>query len=428
MRTILGRWKRRALWCSVIALSPFWYAYASRSEEQGIEEIELAENEGNRNVVTIDHAVPHVSTVPANAGLTVDLFVRERDAGLKKNRSVVLMIHSRSVPVLAASELEPDSDYDWAFFLAKSGFDVFMLDFQGSGLSPRPKMDNPCNVPAAQQASILIPNPLTAKCLPSYPFILNDSGSDLDELDTVIDYIRNLRGVDKVHILSWSQGSFRIGPYAVSHPEKVASLFFLAPIFNTQFQPTGKPSGLPISGTPMTLTTRAAFESGWDVEVKCETQREAAIKDAVWAAIMENDELGRTWGPPPAGAPAGSPPEGVMRVRQVTLWGWNSEVAAKLTVPTLIIQGEFDTGQGARQHLAKVVTLEDGTQVPGLYSLVNNPNKLRFRVQCTGHFMQWENQRRLLHHVSKEWLKHGKVAGFSQGEFFIDTAGNLSPL
>jgi hypothetical protein len=42
--------------------------------------------------------------------------------------------------------------------------------------------------------------------------------------------------------------------------------------------------------------------------------------------------------------------------------------------------------------------------------------------------MQWENRRRLLHRVSKQWIKNGKVDGFTRGEFFIDAAGTLSPL
>lgn len=410
------------LCCCVIALSPPGSAHESESEEH---------EEGR--VVTIDHGVPHISTVSANSGEPVELFLRERlrkhggerarecdgDPGLREKgpATAVLMIHSRSVPVLAAYELKPGSDYDWALSLARSGLDVFMLDFQGSGLSPRPRMDDPCNVTIALQSSLLIPNPLTHTCSPSYASFLNTSASDLAELDTVVEYIRNLRGVEKVHLVSWSQGSFRIGPYAVLHPEKVASLFFMAPIFNVAFTTTPPP----LPTTPMSLTTRAAVENSppslsWNDEIKCEGQREPGIVDAVWSTIMENDELGRTWGPPPAGAPAGSPPEGVMRVRQVVLSGWNATAASQIEVPTLIMQGEFDLAQGALQHLHE------------LYSLVRNDNKLRFRVQCTGHFMQWENQRRLLHRVSKQWIKHGKVDGFTRGEFFIDTAGNLSPL
>ena len=406
------------------------------------------EREQAHTIATIDHFVPHISTVPANRGELVHLFVRERtaasrlcacssarqdraaeeredDADKRANRHVVLMIHGRSVSILPATDLGSD-DYNWALSLARAGIDVFMMDFQDSGRSPRPKMDDACNVPntspAFQQSRILIPNPLKVPCQPSYPFVLNTTGSDLDELDRVVDYIRDLRGVDKVHLISWSQGSFRTGPYAVRHPEKVASLFFLAPIFNTAFQPILEPSGLPRAGNPMTLRTRADLfagdgkVTGWDVEINCEGQREAGIQDAVWAAVMDNDQLGRTWGPPVTGAPAGSAPEGVMRVREITLWGWNSDVATKLSVPTLIIRGEFDTGQGGRQHVAE------------LYSLVQNPNKLRFHVLCAGHHMQWEKQRTVLHDISKQWIKNGRVAGNEQGEFVVDTEGNVSPM
>lgn len=384
-------------------------------------------NDETANVLTVDHAVPHISTVAANAGELVRLFVRERVRSdiTERSRPAVLMIHGRSVPMLAAGELRY-GDYDWALWLARSGgFDVFMLDFQGSGRSPRPRMDDPCNAPTAQQG-LLIPNPLSATCPHSYPFTLNTSTSDLDELDRVVEYIRDLRGVDRVHLIGWSAGSFRAGPYAAQHPDKVASLFLYSPIFNTAFR--GPP---PIADpTPMTLGTRASLfagdgrTTGWDVEVNaalasgCEDPRASSIQDVIWAAIMENDELGRTWGPPPAGAPAGSPPEGVMRVRQsVNAMGvWNAEVAARVTVPTLIMRGEFDTGQGGLQHMSE------------LYRLVNNDNKLRFTVQCTGHFIQWERQRGILHQFSKEWIKHGRVSGFDRGEFLVDTEGNITPM
>ena len=95
--------------------------------------------------------------------------------------------------------------------------------------------------------------------------------------------------------------------------------------------------------------------------------------------------------------------------------GWNAEVASRITVPTLIIRGEFDTGQGGLQHVA------------ALYDLVNNDNKLRFTVKCAGHFINWERQRTVLHQFSKEWIKHGRVGGFREGEFVVDTEGILTP-
>ncbi len=371
-----------------------------------------ADGDDTAQVVTIDHQVPYVSTVPANAGELVHLFVRERAPGNRDARKVVLMIHGRSTPVLSGFDLSADH-YDWALWLAQAGgLDVFMLDFQGSGLSPRPKMDDPCNVPVAQQ-SILIPNPLSATCPPSYPFQLINSRSDWDELDAVVDYIRNLRGVDKVALVSWSQGSFRVGPYAIQHPDKVESLLLYAPIYNpagragTGPDGFGSPVALPLSGTPMTLMTRSDFMSQWDREIKCDGQREEGIQDVVWSTTMDNDPIGRTWGPP----------EGAMRVRAPFLWGWNRTTASRLSVPVLIIVGEFDLQ----------VELLAAHAVDSLYNTVPHAQKLLFKVQCAGHSMVWERQRRVLHHISKEWLNHGAVDDQTTGIFFVDTEGVIHP-
>lgn len=375
----------------------------------------FAEHGNPAQVVTIDHHVPHISTVPANAGETVRLFVRERFPSNRDASKVVLMIHGASVPVLPGFDLRLDG-YDWALWLAQAGgLDVFMLDLQGSGLSPRPKMDDPCNVPTAQQQSILTPNPLSATCLPSYAFQLINSRSDWDELDAVVDYIRTLRGVDKVALVSWSAGSLRVGPYAVQHPDKVESLLLLAPIYNPEGRAGVGPEGfdppvsLPQPGTPMTLTTRSAFLSRWNPDIQCDGQVEDGIQDVVWNAIMENDAIGRTWGPS----------EGVMRVRSPFLWGWNATTASRLSIPVLIIAGKLD------------LVVEQFPKFPhsflNLYETIPHSQKLLLRVDCAGHFMVWERQRRVLHHISKEWLKHGAVEGFANGTFSVDTEGMIHP-
>lgn len=381
--------------------------------------LDLAAGSKLSKIETIDHDVSHVSTVPANAGVEAFLRLRERRVTNRDNTKVVLMIHGLSVPAQPGFDLEVDH-YDWALWLAQSaGFDVFTLDFQGSGKSTRPKMDNPCNVPKADQIRALIPYQLNAPCAPEYPFTLNSSKSDWDELDTAVEYIRHLRNVDKINLVSWSQGSSRIGPYSVLHPEKVESLFMYSPIYNPATRSGIGPGGfdppvaLPQPGTPMTLRTKGDLLALWDGEDRCEGQLETGIQDKVWDTIMDNDELGSGWGPPGA---SGSAAEGVMRVRTPFLWGWNEGMARRVTVPLLIIQGEFDKGDGGIQKLAE------------LYQSVASTQKLRFRVQCAGHRMVWESQRRILHHISKEWIGHGSVAGFETGEFFVDTDGNLSPL
>jgi pimeloyl-ACP methyl ester carboxylesterase len=418
MFTTLGPWMR----CAVIALGIVGCG-GEPTGMRSVSRLQLDVSSKFPKIETIDHGdVWHKSTVPANKDETVSLHLRERRVINRDSTKVVLMVHGASVPAPPGYDLQTDH-YDWALWLAQSaGFDVFMLDFQGSGKSPRPKMDEPCNVPKADQTKALIPYQIGATCNPKYPFTLTTSKSDWDELDTAIEYIRDLRNVKKVNLVSWSQGSFRIGPYSVLHPEKVESLFMYAPIYNPAFRSGVGPGGfdppvsVPQPGTPMSLRTKGDLLALWNGEDRCEGQLEPGIQDRVWDAIMENDALGSTWGPPPAGAPAGSAAEGVMRVRTPFLWGWNRGMASRVTVPLLIIQGEFDKGDGGIQALAD------------LYQTVASTQKLRFKVQCAGHRMVWESQRKILHHISKEWIKHGSVAGLETGEFFVDTEGNLSPL
>lgn len=365
----------------------------------------LAGADGAR-ILRVDHQVPHVSTVPANAGEPVQLFVRERVlAGVAKTfRStkatgkVVLFVHGGSVPSVPDYDLD-FKDYNWMAFLAQAGFDVFSMDQTGYGGSPRPVMDDPCNVNPAQQA-ILIPNPLPAPCPASYPFRLTTSQSDWDEIDTVVDYIRALRGVDRVSIAGWSGGGPRGGGYAARYPEKVDKLVLFAPGYN-RLTPSDPPAVVPQPGFPMSLQTRPVLmEDRWQAFVQCEGQVDPGIRDVIWDTIMSFDPVGRTWGPP----------EGVMRVRTASSWGWNAEFAARVQAPTLIIVGEQDG-----LYNADVLLFEDlGTQ-----------DKVFVGVACATHFLVWETGHRALLTASKEWLLHGSINGVRHGVLSVDPEGRF---
>jgi len=467
----LGRFARCTLGCSLIAgcsiaLSPLGYAEGKRP----------------KNIREIDHSVPHVSTLGANTDELVTLFVRELvrkpddDDDKHPTRKAVLMVQGATVPALALYDLR-HKDYSWALQLAKAGFDVFVLDLQGFGRSPLPNralapMSDPCNVtPAQQQRFLLAPNPpfLAAPCAASFPFLLINSKSEWDEVNTVVDYIIAERGVEKVALIGISRGSIVVGPYAVLHAEKVESLFLAAPIFNpaaplgigldgleppvksagqlpdlsTRFVPCTRaevtsnlcPGILPEATRPhrilpplnatfpaaMALGTREDLVNRWQPEIQCDGQVEEGVQDRIWEAIMGNDELGSTWGPPAAGAPAGSAPEGLMRNRSAFPWGWNPPVASSVGVPTLIVFGELDTEGTAQGFPVAVNSFLLYDTIPA------NPGvaKLLFKVACAGHFFMWERQRKVLHHLSKQWLKHGSVEGHSTGKFFVTTDRDL---
>lgn len=379
-----------------------------------------------------DHAVPHVSTVPANRNEQVKLFVREYDGTRPSHRpEPVLMLHGRSAPALAGFDLQ-HGFYDWARDLAEAGYDVFLMDLQGSGLSRRPEMENPCNA-NPQQHDALVPDTLSAESTPAYAFQLGNSQSEWNELHTVVEFIKGLRNVSQVAFVGWSAASFVMGPYTLQHPGNVSSLMFLAPIFPPQGNASkpgtrfDAPRPLPLSSPaqfafPMSLTTKKDFTDSWDVEVKSPGQRDNDMVDVVWAAIMENDAIGRTWGPAQSGAPIG-----VSRVRNSFWWGWNNTTVPLdgilgTVVPVFLVYGKHDM---QAMHPSPVAQLN--FSVRDLYAAIPGADKLMIKVDATGHFMPWERRAKDLHHMAREWLGNTAVDGHKSGSYALDVNGTYTP-
>ena len=201
------------------------------------------------DLVTIDRHVDHVSTVPAIAGDAVRLFVREKmrhdlgDASSLEN-PVVLMVHGGYWPGTMAFDLD-HKDYSWMAALARAGFDVFAMDMTGYGYSSRPLMDDPRNLGPEDRAKLVPDTPADA-AESAHPFNLVTSDSETDDMDRVVDFIRELRGVDRVNLIGWSGGGIRTGTYAVRHPEKVARLVIFCVLQFCRGQPkraTVRPAG-----------------------------------------------------------------------------------------------------------------------------------------------------------------------------------------
>ncbi|MFD7558277.1 alpha/beta fold hydrolase [Streptomyces sp. NPDC059835] len=388
-----------------------------------------------------DHYVEHKSTIPANAGDLVKLFVRRRNGTPTGQPSrPVLMLHGRSVPALAGFDLQYKK-YSWAEELAKAKFDVWVMELQGSGLSTRPMMDDHKNVsPSPAQRALLVPHPnASAYTGPvSYAAQLNNSQSDWDEVDRVVDYILDQTGAAQVDLIGWSAASQQLGPYSIQHPGKVRSLFLLAPIFppngrasapGTDF---GAPVPLPVSkpeaafGYPMTVGTKAGVDTAWGKDLKCPDQRDPKILDEVWDAMMEADPVGKDWGP--VKSPTDPSPQGLNRIRNSYWWGWNKTTVPLHgvlggTVPVCIVYGEHDSIVNTAPDLGLLYF-----SVPELYKAIPGPNKLMFRIACAGHQAPWERVANDLHTMSEHWLKQGKVEGATTGSYYRDEDGALTPM
>jgi pimeloyl-ACP methyl ester carboxylesterase len=171
---------------------------------------------------------------------------------------------------------------------------------------------------------------------------------------------------------------------------------------------------------PLTLDTRAASDFLWRpvTAAACTGRIIPGTQDRVWAQTMENDTVGRAWGNPP----------GLNRSPTFSGYGWNLDVAEKLSKPTLVIQGLEDgilptgptTGRFLYDNLYK-----DLPAYP-------RPKKVLVEVECASHVLQWEGcdgagctphyvtlQKALI-----EWIKSGTFNnGAPSGIFNVNRSG-----
>jgi pimeloyl-ACP methyl ester carboxylesterase len=363
------------------------------------------------SIQTTDYLVPHISTVPANAGKRVELFVREKVAkGRGGKAPVVLMLGGATISAIPDFDVQFEN-YSWMEYLATAGFDVFTMDFTGYGLSPRPMMDDPCNTSTAQQQQYLMPKPLAQTCSAAYPYQLTSLRTDWDEIDRVVDYLREVRNIDKVNLIGWSRGGNRAAGYAGLHPDKIHRLLLYAPGDTTSvgynsLNLDDPPQPLPLPGVPSAILGTSDFFANWDTQLSCADQYTAGIRPVISRTMLDFDPLGSTWGT-----------AGVRRAPNLSVttpnWGMNRTLAGKITAPTLVIRGDLDL----------IIPLPG---VQALYTdLVAAPQKVFVHVACASHLLVWENQHMALLDASVEWLQKGTYNGQFNGSFAVDTSGQI---
>ena len=353
------------------------------------------EPEGHTAVpLTADHYVLVLSKAPSLDGQTAQIYVRERvlPGTVLRARSlsdrVVLFIHGGGTPAEVAFD-PPYPGASWMEFLASAGYDAFSADMTGYGRSTRPnEMNDPCNLSEEQQTEF-IPVLIPAPCPPSYGFGATTIESDWNDIGAVVDYLRKLRGVDRVHLVGWSAGGPRAGGYAARNPEKVASVTLLSPAYSRD-RASGPPSVLPDPGPSMTKQSRADFDGLWNRQLGCTDQYEPAVRDAVWSAMLDSDPVGATWG------------TGVRRAPRSTSWGFNLSEVRSIDTPMLLIAPATD-GQVSPDRVVE------------LYEDLGSSRKVLLDLACSSHNAMWETNRALLFDASLQWLRDGSVNGADHG-------------
>jgi pimeloyl-ACP methyl ester carboxylesterase len=341
----------------------------------------------NPDIALNEYYVPVVSRVPSMTGAVSQLYVRERVSPSVTMRDdlegqVVLFVHGAGTPAEVAFDV-PVPGYSWMEYLAARGMDTFAMDMTGYGRSYRPPvMNDRCNLSAQQQEQLF-----GDACPPSYAWALTSMDSDWDDIDAVVDYIRELRGVERVHLVGWSQGGPRTGGYAARHTDKVANIVQLAPAYRGDVP--AELSMLDLSGAAITKQSRDDFFANWDRQVGCDNQYDMAVGETIWADMLASDPVGATWG------------TGVRRAPSAATFGWGRDVVAASTSPLLMVAGTHD-GQVNPQL------------VKNLYNDYGGP-KLYLEMACSSHNAMWESDAQQLFEATYQWLNTTAYEGMIGG-------------
>lgn len=346
--------------------------------------------EDSQRLLTVDHYVPHRSTVPSIRGETVQLYVRERvkpatiQRAAPRDDRVVLFVHGAGTPAEVAFDV-PHEGYSWMAYLAAAGFDVFSMDMTGYGRSSRPfVMNDVCNLSAEQQTALG-----RSPCAATHASQLTTIASDWDDLAAVVDYIRALRDVPRVSLVGWSLGGPRAGGYAARNADKVEKLVLLAPAYGRE-RGLEPPRPNPAEGTAFNAQSQADFTANWERQIGCPNQYEPAVAAAVWRAMLESDPVGATWG------------QGARRAPNTTVWGFGRTDVERMRTPTLMVAGVHD-----KQVLPE--------RVREYFEDLGAESKVLLDLGCASHNAMWETNRLLLYRASLEWLTAGTVEGMAQG-------------
>jgi pimeloyl-ACP methyl ester carboxylesterase len=229
----------------------------------------------------------------------------------------LLFVHGATYPASTAFDL-PLGGKSWMDDLAERGFDVYLMDLPGYGRSTRPAaMDQP---PEANE-------PITTTA---------DAAAAVGK---VVDTILQKRGLQKLNVMGWSWGTATMATYAQDNAAKVNRLVLYAPLWHLKEPPAiGSASG---KIGAYRQVSRDAAKTRWLNGVP--EEKKAGLIPAGWFeqwadATFASDPGGAARNPPVLRAPNGV----LFDIGRYWGKGQSTWDPAKITVPTLMVLGEWD--------------------------------------------------------------------------------------
>ena len=319
--------------------------------------------------------VTHETFVPSDMQ-GVSLYVREKhraDMTHYTPERTVLFVHGATYPAETAFDLALDG-FSWMDYIARRGFDVYLLDVRGYGRSTRPPaMDAPpeANPPFANTA---------------------DARADVA---AVAAYIRHRRGIERLCLLGWSWGCATMGSFAAEHPDMVERLVLFAPGWVREGASAADPGGKLGAWRGVTREAALARWSNGVPDGKRDGLIPAGWFDAWAGATFATDPVGAAMHPPVLRAPNGVVQDG----RDYWTAGRALYDPTAITAPTMIAVGEWDHDTPPALGLT-------------LFSLLKNAREKRFALlgEAT-HTALMERNRLALFAQVQLFLEGGLVDG-----------------
>lgn len=290
----------------------------------------------------------------------IELFVRNKrpaEPGASRPERTVLFVHGSSYPAETAFDLKL-AGASWMDWIAERGFDAWLVDVRGYGLSTRPpEMDRP----AAE-------NP---------PVVRTEVA--VRDVATAVRFILERRDLPRLCLVGWSWGTTLMGAYTAANGGAVHKLVLLAPQW-LRTTPSASDTGGPL-GAYRTIPKTSARER-WLRGVPA--GKEDALLPPGWfetwqEATWATDPWGAAQDPPVLRAPNGT----VQDSREFWAAGRTLYDPGRITAPVLIVHAEWDQDAPldmARAYFALLVNARYRRWVEigeGTHSLLLETNRMQ---------------------------------------------------
>jgi pimeloyl-ACP methyl ester carboxylesterase/heme-degrading monooxygenase HmoA len=321
--------------------------------------------------------------IPSTIG-SLKLFMRHQGPTGVRRGPPVLILHGVTFPSGNAAAWKIDGR-SWMDELSAAGYDVYALDFLGYGASDR----FPAMAGAEMGAGTAVGAPL------------GGVESMLAQIESAVARILEIHGGERINLLAHSASTLVGARFAELHPDRVARLvLFGAPVPAATHG--GESSQPQLDNERYLHVSRADQLNAFEPRVRESGQLDSAMFETWAKAYLATDPHSGEREPPSVRVPAGM----TAAYHDMQRAGRLPYDPQRITVPVLVIQGEWDVVSPPAAGL-------------WLFERLGTPLKRLVVVSQAGHRAQLEKNRWQLYRETETFLNGGdSAAGPTYAVFF----------